>query len=72
MTQAITKDGWALVHARTGAPVNEGDVVMDFRGEADTIIGGAPPHKPSSGGFVWTQDNREVYPSVFDIKWVRY
>lgn len=71
MTQAIKKDGWALVHERTGKPVLERDVVLDFRGEADTIIGGRPPHKPSSSGFIHTADNREVYPSVFDLKWIR-
>lgn len=66
----IKKDGWTLVYERTGKPVTEGDVVLDFRGEADTIKGGRPPHKPSSSGFVWTQDGRECYPSVFDLKWV--
>ena len=68
---AIKKDGWTLVHERTGVPVMEGDVVLDFRGEAETINGGRPPHKPSSGGFVWTATGRELYPSVFDLKWVR-
>lgn len=67
---AIKKDGWTLVHERTGVPVMEGDVVLDFRGEAETIKGGRPPHKPSSSGFVWTATGRELYPSVFDLKWV--
>ncbi len=71
MTQAIKKNGWTLVHARTGTPVQEGEEVLNFRGEADTLTGGAPPHKPSSSGFVWTQGGAEFYPSVFDLKWVQ-
>lgn len=67
----IKKDGWTLVYERTGKPVMEGEVVLDFRGEADTIMGGRPPHKPSSSGFVWTQDGKECYPDVFDLKWVQ-
>ena len=68
--KAITQDGWTLVHARTGKPVSEGDVVLDFRGEADTIMGGRPPHKPASTGRVHTSAG-EFYPSVFDLKWVQ-
>lgn len=67
----ITKDGWTLVYERTGKPVVENEVVLDFRGEADTITGGCPPHKPSSTGRVWTQDGRECYPDVFNLKWVQ-
>jgi len=67
----IAKDGWLLVHSNTQQPVEDGEVVLDFRGEADTIIGGRPPHKPSSGGFVWTAGNRELYPDVFGLKWVK-
>lgn len=67
----IKQDGWTLVHERTGKPVLEGDVVLDFRGDAEIIKGGQPPHKPSSGGFVWTAGGRELYPSVFDLKWVQ-
>lgn len=71
MSETITKDGWALVHERTRQPVSDGEVVLDFRGDPETITGGRPPHKPSSGGFVWTQAGRELYPSVFDLKWVK-
>jgi hypothetical protein len=70
MSEAITKDGWALVHERTGKPVSERDVVLNFRGEADTIMGGNPPHKPSSTGRVWVERG-EFFPSVFNLKWVR-
>ena len=72
--KAIEKNGWTLVHERTGVPVIEGDVVLDFRGEAETITGGRPPHKPSSSGFVWTDGGRrggEFYTSVFDLKWIK-
>lgn len=60
---------WVLVHAN-GETVMTQDVVLDFRGETATIVGGRPPHKPGSGGVVWTSDFRELYPSVFNLKWV--
>lgn len=66
----ITKDGWVLMYAN-GTPVRSGEESQDFRGDWSTITGGRPPHKPSSEGFVWTSDNRELYPSVFNLKWVR-
>ncbi len=69
---AVIKQGeWVLVNDKTGVPVVEGDVVTDFRGEADTIRGGRPPHKPSSSGFVWVSSGSECYPSVFDLKWIK-
>lgn len=71
MIKKVTQGEWTLVHERTGKPVSEGETVLDFRGDADTIKGGRPPHKPSSGGFVWTGTGRECYPSVFDLKWVQ-
>lgn len=71
MKEAIKQGNWALVHETSEVQVMEGDVVTDFRGEADTITGGRPPHKPSSEGFIHTADNRELYPSVFGLKWVK-
>ena len=74
MLRKVTQGEWTLVHERTGKPVYEGETVLDFRGDADTINGGRPPHKPSSSGFVWTDSMRrggEFYASVFDLKWVR-
>ncbi len=69
---AVIKQGeWVLVNDKTGLPVVEGDVVTDFRGEAETVKGGRPPHKPSSSGFVWVSNGSEVYPSVFDLKWIK-
>lgn len=67
--QAIEKDGWVLRYAN-GTPVRWGEESQDFRGDWGTITGGRPPHKPSSEGFVWTSDNRELYASVFNLKWV--
>ena len=71
MNAVIRKDKWVLVNEKTGLPVVEGDVVIDFRGEAETVKGGRPPHKPSSSGFVWVSSGSEYYPSVYDLKWVR-
>lgn len=71
MTQAITKDGWTLVYEPNGSPVLIGEILESHQGDMYRIVDGRPPHKPSSGGFVWTADNREFYPSVFDLKWVR-
>lgn len=72
MNQVIKHDDWILVYEKTNVPVVEGDVVHDFRGEADTIRGGRPPHKPSSTGFVWTASvSQERYPGVFDLKWIK-
>lgn len=75
MNEEIVKDGWVLCHARTGKTVVEGEVVLDFRGEADTVMGGTPPlgHRlglPSSTGRVWVQGG-EFYPAVFDLVWRR-
>ena len=70
--KAITQDGWTLVHGRTGVPVQEGEVVRDFRGKAETIKGGRPPHKPESTGHVWVGAySQEYYPSVFDLRWIK-
>jgi len=68
--QAIAKDGWVLTYQGTGLSVHEGDGVNNFRGEPSTITGGNPPHKPSSSGFVYTADGRELYPSVFGLEWL--
>lgn len=64
----VKKDGLVLVHARTGKVVNVDDVVLDFRGEAETVVGGEPPHKPGSTGRVFVKGG-EYYPSVFDLVW---
>lgn len=69
---AIKQDNWALVHEVTGLPVLSGDVYSTAMGlKLCRIVGGCPPHKPSSTGRVYTADNDEFYPSVFDLKWVK-
>lgn len=73
MTEAIevTKDGWVLCHARSGKPVHMDEVVLDFRGEADTIKGGVPPLHSGSTGRVWVTGGGEYFPTVFDLVWKR-
>lgn len=71
MKEAIKQDGWVLTHVPTGMPVLANELMESFRGDQYRITGGRPPHKPSSEGFVWTADNRELYPSVFECKWIK-
>lgn len=73
---AITKDGWALLHK--GQPVLEGAEITCSRGEVYRITGGRPPHKLGSTGRVWVHGagegeraTREYFPSVVDCVWVR-
>lgn len=76
----IIAPGWRLT--TTGeAPrtIVEGEIRLDFRGESFMIVGGKPPHKPSSTGRVWAKpvDHRgvaldgqqEYYPGIFKLKW---
>lgn len=67
----IQHEGWTLVHKETGKPVAMNEKVEDFRGDKDIVIGGRPPHKPSSTGHVWVKGGGEFYPSVFGLKWAR-
>lgn len=69
---------WRLVHDN-GEPVAEDEVVVDFRGEKATVVGGSRPQhegstgrvavlvSPSRGGFV-----AEYFPSVYGLKWVKW
>lgn len=72
---AITKDGWALLHK--GQPVHEGAKLACSRGEVYEVTGGRPPHKPGSTGRVWVRGvekgacSQEFFPSVVDCVWVR-
>jgi hypothetical protein len=65
---AITRDNWRLLN-HDGHQVQEGQKVIDFRGEAHTIKSGTPPHKSSSTGRIYTAEGREFYPSVVNCKW---
>ena len=67
----IRKKGFTLV--KNGEPVQVGQVLTCFRGETYVVTGGNPPHKPSSQGKIWVSNSdcaRELYPSVFDCKWI--
>ena len=59
-----------LVFKRTGAPIQKGEVLEDFRGDIARILSGTPPHKPSSTGKVSTSAG-EYYPGVFNCEWKR-
>lgn len=67
----ITSNGFRLVHETTGAPVYFEDIIRDFRGDEHVITGGKSPHKPSSTGRVYTARNREFFPTVFRLIWVK-
>lgn len=66
----MKKGNWTLVHIATGVPVAKGEEVNDFRGDADIVVDGRPPHKPSSTGMVDVKRG-SFYPSVFGLKWVQ-
>lgn len=73
----IKSQGWdgdyTLVDS-DGKPVAMNSWHSDFRGNANVIVGGKAPHKPSSGGTVWYASDsgtREVYASVYDMEWVK-
>lgn len=60
-----------LVHKACGTEVAEGEQLTDFRGDSVTCTGGRAPHKPSSTGFVFTdQLCWQVYPSAYGLEWV--
>lgn len=74
--QTITRDNWTLTYEETGQPVAMGEIGETFRGEAVTIIGGTPPHKPSSTGRVTIKSieggwEQEYFPSVVGCKWIQ-
>lgn len=65
----MTKQGWVLINEKTEQPVAIGEKIVSFRGLEAILLGGSPPHKPSSSGKVWVE-NAEYYPSVFGLKWI--
>lgn len=74
MTRTVTH---ILVDTITGEPVSVGDIVTDFRGDEAVILGGTPPHKPSSTGRVYVRSTEgdwsgEYFPSVYNLKWENY
>lgn len=71
MTTLTLASEWKLIHEKTGKPVVFGESYMDFRGEFNIIVGGTPPHKPSSTGRVETSFGSTYFPCVFNMKWVQ-
>jgi hypothetical protein len=65
----MTKINWTLVRSDTLTPVKIGETITSFRGLQTALLGGSPPHKPSSSGKVWVE-NAEYYPEVFGLKWI--
>lgn len=72
----INWDGAAmcLVYKASGTPVAQGTPLATSNGEIVTVLGGRPPHKPSSTGQVWVRHHdsdweRTFYPSVLDLVW---
>lgn len=71
----VQRDGFTLVNKKDGKPVEIDSLIESFRGETWYVQGGVPPHKPSSQGKIWASPfgetmMRELYPSVFDCKWI--
>lgn len=74
MIKAKGFDGDYTLVDRDGKPVAMNSEHADFRGDVRTIVGGKAPHKSSSEGKVWYaagSGTLEVYPSCYDMKWVK-
>ena len=68
---------YTLIDRTTGKPINVGDMVKTFRGEAVFVVALRPPHKPSSQGHVIVKPlgkpaayQREFYAGVINGKYV--
>ena len=81
MSEYIEQDSWQLRDRQTNEqikvshmylfPAKDGAKKKQFE-----ILGGAPPHKPSSTGRVygkWHNNNsdREYFPTVFNLQWFK-
>ena len=75
----IESGDWKLVDKKTGAPVRYSEVRPDFRGDRRMVVGGTPPHKPSSTGRISVvdplseseyPDSQEFFPTVVGCAWV--
>lgn len=64
-----------LIREKTGVPVQVGEVVHSFRGEAAIVTGWEVPQHEGSTGRVYVKEMKEngfcmgYYPSVYDLKW---
>jgi hypothetical protein len=63
-----------LVYKANGNEVKVGDVVTDSRGNKCVVKYFAEPHKPSSEGKIYVEDEngfgREFYVSVIGAEWI--
>ena len=71
--QPATMDNWELIDVNSGMPVPVGEILRTPDGDEYELLGGRPPHDPSSTGRVYVRDEedweREFFPSVFDCEW---
>ena len=63
-----------LIYEANGNEVNIDDAV-EVNGVRYIIVGGSPPHKPSSTGRVYarggdSRHDKEWFPNVCNMKWV--
>ena len=71
---ASSTPGTILVDEATGARINVGDVVPDFRGDPHTVLGWIAPHHAGSTGRVIVADEaasfgeRTFYPGVINAR----
>lgn len=69
-TPITDHSNWRLVHDTTRLPVHVGDILIDFRGDPATAIGGRCPHKAASTGrIIVNRLGNEFFPGVFDCHW---
>ena len=71
----VQRNNFTLVNKEDNKPIEVDSLLKCFRGETWAITGGNPPHKPSSQGKIWATPfgdtmTRELYPSVFNCKWI--
>lgn len=65
-----------LINLKTNQPLQTGEVVHDFRGEAAIVTGWCEPQHAGSTGRVYVKYmndegwHREFFPSVINAKWV--
>lgn len=71
----MIEGNWTLVD-KTGKPMKRAAYITDFRGDRFILLGGTPPHKPSSSGRVLVKfydddcpQQWEFFPSVFNLVW---
>jgi hypothetical protein len=66
-------NGWTLIVANTGEPARIGTQYETGKGETVELMGGRPPHKPSSTGRVFVEafdgHSHGYFPSVIGMKW---